>query len=243
MAALAGSEVGIVSCRLVCGVAGHRQAAKRVAFERELGDVGALEVMSDGYAALLGAHQGRAGAIVITGTGSVGLSLDEHGTIRQVGGFGPVVGDEGSGNWLGRKAVRAALQAMDGSAAGEGVVSPLSASLIEHMGRRHEAILDWLAAADATRFAELVPLILRHEACGDPLAVRLLDAAVGEVCRLIRLIGRNGELPVSLLGGLASILTPRLPSDIRSTVTAPSGDAMDGALHRARGLVPREHYG
>lgn len=240
--ALKGSGIEFASCQLVCGLAGNRQLARRLAFEQHLRDVGSLEVMSDGHAALLGAHQGEPGAIVITGTGSVGLSLGKDGKARQVGGFGPVVGDEGGGNWIGRKAVRAALRAMDVAAVGEGTISPLSASLIELMGGHYEAILDWIATADATRFAGLVPLILHHDKEGDPLARHLLNAAGEEACRLIRLVGKHGDLPVSLLGGLAETLSKRLPPAMRLGLKPPVGDPADGALLRARELVPPEVY-
>lgn len=240
--ALAGSGLGLAACRLVCGVAGHRQTVRRTAFERCLGDVGALEVIADGYAALIGAHRGAPGAIVITGTGSVGLSLGEDGVIRQVGGFGPVVGDEGGGNWLGREAVRAALKAMDDAASSDAAMLPLAAALIDTMGGDHEPILDWIAAADATRFAALVPLILQHEADGDPLGVHLFDVAAGEICRLIKLAGREGDLPVSLLGGLAETLVPRLPPSVRDALRPPAGDPLEGALLRARELAPPEVY-
>jgi len=240
--ALTESKIELSSCRVVCGLAGHRQQVRQIAFERSFLEVGSLEVISDGYAALLGAHRGASGAIVIAGTGSVALRLDDDGKSRQIGGFGPVVGDEGGGNWLGRKAVRATLRAMDEAAAGEGAVSPLSSSVISLMGGHHEAILDWIARADATCFAALVPLILQHGAKGDILAERLLDEAAEETCRLIRLIGKRGEHPVSLLGGLAGTLTPRLSSAMCSSLTSPAGDPMDGALLRARNLAPPEVY-
>lgn len=242
-AALAGSGMTIASCRLVCGMAGHRHPGKRKGFEQGVAGVGSLEVISDGYAALLGAHRGAPGAIVITGTGSVALRLDADGIAHQIGGFGPVVGDEGGGNWLGREAVRAALRALDEVAAGERELSPFAAALISFMGGHHEAILDWIAAADATRFAALVPLIVHHETNGDRLAKHLLDAAAKEAGRLVRLVGRDGALPVSLLGGLSTILEPRLSTPLRAHLTEPVGDALDGALLRARDRASPEVYG
>ncbi len=212
-------------------------------FEQHLGDVGSLEVMSDGYAALLGAHEGQPGAIVIVGTGSVGLSLGKDGKVRQVGGFGPTIGDEGGGNWVGRKAVRAALRAMDDAAVDEGTVTPLCASLIDLMGGHYEAILDWIATADATRFAGLLPLILHHDERSDPLARDLLDTATNETCRLIHLVGRHGDLPVTLLGGLAETLIKRLPPEVRAGLKRPAGDPTEGALLRALEVVPSEVYG
>lgn len=241
--ALNGSGIEPASCRLVCGLAGHRQEARRMIFEERLGDVGSLEVMSDGYAALLGAHGGRPGAIVIVGTGSIGLALGRDGRARQVGGFGPIVGDEGSGNWIGRKAVRLALRALDEAAVGEGAMSPLAASLVDLLGGRYEAIVDWIATADASCFAGLVPLIIRHDDEGDPLACGLLDAAAEETSRLVHLVGRYDDMPVALVGGLAGTLLERLPSAVRSVLSTPLGAPTAGAVLRARKKVPPEVYG
>lgn len=230
------------ACRVVCGMAGHRHPERRLAFAGRLIDLGEVEVISDGYAALLGAHQGDPGGVVITGTGSVGLRLDEQGVVSQFGGFGPVCGDEGSGNWLGRAAVRASLRAVDDMVDGEGALEPLAAAVIECLGGSHEAILDWICKADSTRFAELVPLIIDHDTSGDLLAGRLLDKAADEILRLIHLVGRKGEFPVSVVGGLADVLEARLSDEVRRRLRNPEGDAMDGALLLARKLAPTERY-
>ncbi|WP_368856164.1 BadF/BadG/BcrA/BcrD ATPase family protein, partial [Klebsiella pneumoniae] len=68
---------------------------------------------SDGVAACLGAHSGADGAIVIAGTGSIGLGFAEGRDLR-VGGYGFPISDEGSGADLGLKAVQLALRAFDG---------------------------------------------------------------------------------------------------------------------------------
>jgi glucosamine kinase len=240
--ALAGSGVELGACRMACGLAGSRQDEKRHTFERLLRDVGKVDVISDGYAALLGAHQAATGAIVIVGTGSIGLRMDDDGRIHQFGGYGPVVGDEASGNWLGRNAVRAALRAWDDEAAGERFSPSFARALIDLMGGDHESILEWIASADATRFADLVPLIIDHEGKGDPLARELLDDASAELTRLIRQTGGEGRVPTSVFGGLATTLCARLPDDTRNRLVQPQGDAIDGALLRARDLAPAEIY-
>jgi glucosamine kinase len=234
--ALAG--VGVGKCLLVCGLAGSRQAERRRRFEDLLADVGQLEVISDGFAALLGAHQGAAGAIVIVGTGSVGLRLDDDQRCHQVGGWGPVVGDEGGGSWLGREAVRAALRAIeDGSSD-----TPFLAALREILGGTHERILSWVANATATEFAGLAPLLLDHAGTGDPAARRLLEAAAIEVTRLVRLTSRSGRVPIALLGGLAAAIGPRLDDEVGAWLVPAAADPMAGALLRARGLAPPEVY-
>lgn len=238
--ALEGSRRSLGECRLVCGLAGHRQQAARSTFEDKFNDVASIEVVSDGYAALLGAHGGAPGAIVIVGTGSIGLSLDAAGTLHQVGGWGPVAGDEGSGNWLGRKAVRMALRAHDQCVSSKARPSPLLEAIYREMGGEHEAILDWLAAADATRFGALVPLILEHDRADDPVARDLLADATNQAGRLVRLASQEGKLDVALLGGLAETLSRRI--DPTLTLVSPRDDAVEGALHRARGLAPPEIY-
>src|SRR5438132_13575281 len=67
----------------------------------------ALEVDSDAYIACLGAHGGEDGGIVITGTGSAALAL-VAGERHTAGGWGFLLGDDGSGAAIGRAAIRRA---------------------------------------------------------------------------------------------------------------------------------------
>jgi glucosamine kinase len=240
--ALSATGGRLLSCILVCGLAGHRQLGRRARFERFLAGSARLEVISDGYAALLGAHGGKPGAIVVVGTGSVGLRLEGDGRCRQIGGWGPVAGDEAGGSWLGREAVRLALRAGDGGEADEDADTAFLRAVRGHIGGGHEAILDWIAAADAATFAGLVPLLLEHEAMGDEAASRLIDRAVEETERLIRLAGGKHRVPVALMGGLSDTLRPRLEEAVRNRLVDPTGDAIDGALRRARGDAPPEVY-
>ncbi|TGS16532.1 BadF/BadG/BcrA/BcrD ATPase family protein, partial [Mesorhizobium sp. M1C.F.Ca.ET.187.01.1.1] len=71
------------------------------------------DFVSDGVGACLGAHSGKDGAIVIAGTGSIGLGFVEGRDLR-AGGYGFPISDEGSGADLGLKAVQLALRAHDG---------------------------------------------------------------------------------------------------------------------------------
>ncbi len=71
-----------------------------------------IHFISDGKGACLGAHSGNDGAIVIAGTGSIGLGF-VNGTDIRVGGYGFPISDEGSGAFLGLSAIQQALQAHD----------------------------------------------------------------------------------------------------------------------------------
>src|SRR5262245_51034548 len=83
-----------------------RQECDRVA--RRLGRFArAVRVMPDAQAAALGALDGRPGVLVLSGTGSIVIGHDGGNRWARAGGFGPLLGDEGSGFWLGREWVRA----------------------------------------------------------------------------------------------------------------------------------------
>src|ERR671936_219293 len=87
-------------------------AAERRAVARGLrGAAARIAVISDAEAALLGAHDGRAGVLVLAGTGSIVLGRDAGGPLARAGGLGPLIGDEGSAFWLGREWLRLAPDA------------------------------------------------------------------------------------------------------------------------------------
>ena len=65
-----------------------------------------VEVIADAQAALLGAIGDGPGALVLAGTGSIVVAHDGRGGWTRAGGLGPLVGDEGSGFWLGREWLR-----------------------------------------------------------------------------------------------------------------------------------------
>ncbi len=73
-----------------------------------------VKVVSDAQVALEGAFPDSAGCILIAGTGSILFGKDKEGNIHRVGGFGRLIGDEGSGYCIGRKALKAISKEIDG---------------------------------------------------------------------------------------------------------------------------------
>src|SRR5437763_10106365 len=100
-----------------CGIAGadhpaHRQEvvdSLSVFFPR-----GNFTVDNDARIALTGAIGFGAGVVVIAGTGSVAIGRNEAGEEARAGGWGPIVGDEGSGYFIARTGMAAGLRAYDG---------------------------------------------------------------------------------------------------------------------------------
>jgi glucosamine kinase len=70
-------------------------------------------IESDAFIASIGAIGIDPGVLLIAGTGSIVIGRDKDRTMFRVGGWGPYFGDEGSGFWIGREAVRAALRSID----------------------------------------------------------------------------------------------------------------------------------
>jgi len=73
-----------------------------------------VAVTSDAVIAHAGALNGEPGVVLIAGTGVVALAIGADGELRTADGWGPWLGDEGGGAWIGAAGLRAALRAHDG---------------------------------------------------------------------------------------------------------------------------------
>ena len=186
--------------------------------------------ISDGLAACLGAHGGRDGAIVIAGTGSIGIGRVAGCDLR-VGGYGFPISDEGSGADLGLQAVRLALRARDGR------IEP-TALLREVMARFKDdpaEAVAWMDRATATDYAAFAPLVMRHADQGDAVGRRIVQDAAGQIDALVRALFDQGAPRVALLGGLSSAIEPWLSPDVRRRLKPAEGDAVSGAIIAAAG--------
>jgi N-acetylglucosamine kinase-like BadF-type ATPase len=98
------------------GLAGTRRRELRERMRETLTrlEMGEIEVVTDAHIALYGATDGAPGLVVIAGTGSVCCGINARGKRFCAGGWGPIAGDEGSGAWLSRRALRAIACASDG---------------------------------------------------------------------------------------------------------------------------------
>ena len=189
-----------------------------------------VAIDTDAYIAWLGAFAGDDGAILIIGTGSAGLAVVK-GKRWNVGGWGNVISDDGSGNEIGLHAIRRALWAHDGMAPMTG----LARGLLDRFEHQPANIVKWAAAARPTDFAQLAPLVLQHAGNGDALGVTVIETAAAGIARIADRLLAVGAGRLCLLGGLAEPLRPWLPARIQEKLVAPQGDAMEGALHLARG--------
>ncbi len=192
----------------------------------------AIDFISDGKAACLGAHSGSDGAIVIAGTGSIGLAYIKGQEIR-LGGYGFPVSDEGSGADLGLKSIQYSLQAHDGRIE----KTPLLAEIMRRFNDNPMEIVSWMDRASATDYATLAPMVFRHADMGDATARVIVQSAAEQIGKMVRSLFSRDAPRVTLLGGLASPLEPWLAPDIRRQLKQADGDAVSGSIILARTLA------
>ncbi|MEP7021196.1 MAG: BadF/BadG/BcrA/BcrD ATPase family protein [Pseudonocardiales bacterium] len=183
------------------GLPGLRGAHATAALSERLSAATSATVVvgNDADAALAGAFPTGDGAVVLAGTGSIALGRS-HGVSHRAGGHGFLLGDEGSGWWIGRQALRAALAERD-----DGLPpGPLSGALTDAMGSDLDAIVATVYAdpRDRTLLAGLVPAVA---ACDDASARAVLAAAADALAELAAVLRRTlgaPDLPVAYVGGI-----------------------------------------
>ncbi len=163
-----------------------------------------IAVHSDAYAALIGAHGNRPGIIAISGTGSHVLGMNDAGQRARAGGWGWLVGDEGSAMWIGRQGLAAALRAHDG------VDAPTH---LQAIMRAHFAMSDLHAIKrmvyarpfGAKDFAALAPLVAQAAQQGDETARHIITQAGHDLARQVLAVQRRlalpSDAPVAPVGG------------------------------------------
>jgi len=191
-----------------------------------------IRFVDDALIACIGAHGGRDGGVVIVGTGSSGVALVD-GRVVKVGGYGFPISDEGSGADLGLQAVRAALRAHDGRASSTDFTREV---MSRFAGDPLEAVA-WMDRATATDYATLAPLVVQGASAGDPVAREIARQAARQIGEIVQRLVEAGAPRVALTGGLAPHVAPWLAAEVRSLLSPIEGDALDGALKLARGVV------
>lgn len=187
------------------------------------------EIVNDAVTAARGALGNADGIIAAIGTGSV-FALQRGGTLRQVGGRGFLMGDQGSGAVLGRQLLADAMRAGDGLLP----MTPLLAGMLDDHGGI-EGIIAFGNRARPADFAALVPRLLAAADAdtGDQAAQRILDAATAEIGAIIATLQEGAALPVVFLGGLGPHFAARL-ADAPWPIRPPLGSGLDGAVLMAR---------
>lgn len=159
-----------------------------------------LVLASDAVTALLAVWGRAGGAVVAAGTGVVGLGTDFASTWVRVDGWGPQLGDDGGGAWIGRRGLRAALRAFDGRPGG----SPALLSEVERRYGDPARLPALVNSAPAAFLADFAPVVLAVVGDGDPVAADIVREAGRQLART-GVAALRGGVPqrLALVGGLA----------------------------------------
>jgi glucosamine kinase len=186
-----------------------------------------VQIVTDAVTALKGALGGADGIVAVVGTGSV-FASQIGGAIREIGGRGLILGDEGSGAWLGRALLSASLRAFDGFAE----MTPLLQEVLDEK-RGPEGVIAFAAAAAPSDFAKYARRIIDAT---DTAARALMDMALAHIDASIAVLQTDPAVPVVFLGGIGKPIAARFAD--KWNLRDPIGDGVDGALWLARHAGP-----
>jgi N-acetylglucosamine kinase-like BadF-type ATPase len=209
----------------------------------------ATVVVSDAVANLVGAVGGlRPAAVVAAGTGAVAFGSDFDAVWHRVDGWGHVLGDVGSGAWIGLEGLRAALRADDGLTA---AAPTLLAEGVERFGPTATWPKQLMAAPDAPeRLASFAPVVTAAAEQGEahePVAAEVC-ARAGRGLAEALLAAASGlrEPTLAATGGVVGAPPVRAAldaalADAGRALTATRGGALDGALALGEVLLREGH--
>jgi N-acetylglucosamine kinase-like BadF-type ATPase len=194
-------------------------------------------VTNDAVTAHLGALGGEPGVVVVAGTGAIALAVGADGAVARADGYGTRLGDDGSGYWIGRAGLTAALRAADGRPGGSPAL--LTRAAERFVPRAAEPASRAIVAAvyDSDDPVAVIASFARDVAeialAGDAVARGIWDEAGRELARSAAAARERAGIdgPVSYAGGLfaaGELLLGPFRSAI-GDVRAPLGDALAGA--------------
>ncbi len=189
------------------------------------------------------------GLAIIAGTGSIAFTLDARGRDARAGGWGYLLGDEGSAFRVGLLGLRAACRAAD--AIGE--PTALLSVLLKELGSPDAR--DFIPAVyrgkwDKAAIAGLAPVVLNAAAAGDRVATTIFEQEARELARTAAGAVAAGGLPrdgvpLALTGGMVienAMFRDRFLNDLRALGVTPGpvglvDDPVVGAVVLARKLL------
>ncbi len=164
---------------------------------------GSITVIGDTNIAHHAAFHGGPGVLVIAGTGSNVLGVDERRHMARAGGWGPIISDEGSGFWIGRAAVARAMRAEDAGRP----TRLLSAIMAAWKLATRDDVVSMANCNPPPDFASLLPEVLHCAEAGDALAGEVLAEAGTQLAQLALIVlrklwPRQDEVAVAVTGGV-----------------------------------------
>jgi N-acetylglucosamine kinase-like BadF-type ATPase len=206
--------------------------------------------VNDGVIALTGGALRPYGIIVISGTGSIAFGINENGERVRAGGWGHILGDEGSGYTLALRGLRAIMRAHDGRTA----PTRLQDLMLGHLHlERPDQLLGWIRDINANKaqIAALSRLVHQAAAEGDATASEILHSEAAELAEIVEAVSKKlfpdgkSNYEVIVAGGnlrkaeqffdlFRKALAAKLPN---INITRPRKEPVEGAVILALDLL------
>lgn len=208
---------------------------------RQVGIACPISVVSDAEVAFASATAEPEGTVVVGGTGSIAARIVDHRKTSWVGGWGWLLGDEGSAYWIGREAVRTALRRLQAGEPPSPLVAAVLAEALPELGSATEpkVVNRLITAANAEapiRLARFASMVSTY-AAADPAAARIVNEAAELLAQHAAAARSTGERTPIVLAG--SVVGPDSPvgTALRATLAERTSAevlfAPDGAVGAA----------
>ena len=220
-AMLGQSGAPAVICLGIAGVDRAEDAAIIRSIMRRIGNKAPVLVVNDALIALEAGAGDGPGIVIIAGTGSICYGRNERGQAARAGGWGYILADEGSGWWMGQRAIQAVMRQADG----RGPATSLTSRVLAHFGVTDASMLVFEVYYHDPRrrlIAGLGPALQASVDEGDAVAREIVADAAGELALAARSVAeklemRGAQFPLVLSGGAFRVVTSLL-ADLTSRV-------------------------
>ncbi len=225
----------------LAGASALREEHVRARMESALAQAGLprvrAEFTGDDEVAFASGTPAPDGTVLIAGTGAIATRIEGRARTRSADGMGWLIGDEGSGFWIGHQAARETARQLSRG----GALSPLARAVAKrvipgqrpapdraHLPEEHaRAFARTLTAAAPVTLAALAPLVSQALEQGDPAAEVIVEAAAGHLAHSVHHVRNPGERqPVVLAGGVLTGSEPVRAALMRKLTLGAAGSAI-----------------
>jgi N-acetylglucosamine kinase-like BadF-type ATPase len=235
------------ACFGLAGVGNAKHHAAMLAALQNAFPRAAIKLETDARIALAGATDLQPGVVIIAGTGSISCGINAAGEFARAGGWGPIMGDEGSGAYIGRRALEAVVMAYDH----RGAPTQMTAAVLQQFGVSAPPELPPVIY-DASpeerqlvqqKIAQLSRVAVQCAQAGDWVATQILQDAALELARaataVISQLGlANQRFHIAYVGGVfeaGELMLAPLRAEIQRT--APQAELAPPLYSPAVGAV------
>jgi len=220
--------------RICIGAAGAAREEVAQQIHAILGELtpASVDVVGDTVIALEAAFGSGPGIIAISGTGSIIYGRNGRGETARAGGWGYAISDEGSAQWIGRRAVWTILRAHD-----QGLETKLTGLILKAW--KLETLDELVQRANAVpppEFPELFPVVLRAANEGDATAKGLLRDAANQLAEQTSMVIRRLFFKPSV------VETQPATTQGNQTLTEHARVAMTGSVFRQSAEIREVFY-